>query len=211
MEEPARSAAIDRAVSRHRRRTVAAALGATLLVAHPATLVAQTLTPDPGAWRPLAYSDLRKQTRREATYIDIWKDAIDANNAAYAARGDRRFAGGNAPATEAHFVIWSSKRSVVISMLNTAPGCSLKAREEKSQAVIKLCPMRVAIYDRLRVRTLEAGWGCFIEPAPGAPLDPSASAAYGAYDVATKTAKIGLIVNHRAVDGCSFNIPIARE
>ena len=209
MEEPARSAAIDRAVSSLRRPTAAAALGAALLVAHPATVFAQTLTPDPGAWRPLAYSDLQKQTRREATYSAIWKDAVDANNAAYAGSGDRRFAGGNAPATEAHFVIWSARRSVAVSILNTALGCSVKTREEK--VVIKLCPMRVAIYDGLRVRTLEAGRGCFIEPAPGAPLDPTASAAYGAYDVATKTAKIGLIVNHRAIDGCSFNIPIARK
>lgn len=182
------------------------------LVVCDATLaLAQTPTPDPGAWRPLAYSDLRSPTARAATYVDIWKDALDANNRAYAARGDRRFAAGNAPASEAHFVIWSAKRSVVLSVLNTVLGCTEKARDRDVDAVVKLCPMRVAIYDGLEVRTMDAGRACILEPGPGARLDPSVSAAYGAYDVPTRTVKIGMIVNHRAVDGCSFNVPLGRE
>ena len=171
---------------------------------------AQALTPDPGAWRPLAYANLQRPVPRDATYFDIWKDAIDANNRAYQ-RGDRRFSGANAPATEAHFVVWSAKRSVVLSVLDTALGCSGKAANASAHAVVKLCPMRIAVYDGLNVRTLDAGRGCFIEPAFGGTLDPSRAAGYGAYDVASRTLKIGAIVDHRAFDGCSFNIPLPRE
>jgi hypothetical protein len=87
---------------------------------------AQSLTPDPGAWRPMSYADLQKPSPHTATYLDIWKDAIEVNNRAYRARGDQRFSDGNAPATEAHFVIWSSTKSVVLSILNTVTGCTLK-------------------------------------------------------------------------------------
>ncbi len=170
---------------------------------------AQALTPDPGAWRPLAHANLQKPAARDATYFDIWKDAIDANNRAYRTRGDRRVSHANAPASEAHFVIWSAKRSVVLSVLDTALGCSEKVRI--AGAVVKLCPMRIAVYDGLNVRTLDAGHGCFIEPAFGGTLDPSRAAGYGAYDVTSRTLKIGAIVDHRAFDGCSFNIPLPRE
>ena len=172
---------------------------------------AQAPTPDPGAWRPLAYANLQRPSVRDATYVDIWKDAIEANNSAYRARGDRRFSNGAAPATEAHFVIWSAERAVVVSVLDTALGCLEKARDFGAHAVVKLCPMRVAIYKGLEVRTLDAGRGCFLEAARGTSLDPSVAASYGAYDVATRVVKIGVIVNRRAVDECSFNIPLGRE
>ncbi|HEV7325569.1 MAG TPA: hypothetical protein VGN91_10895 [Bosea sp. (in: a-proteobacteria)] len=184
------------------------ALVATLAETAPART--QTLTPDPGSWRPLAYSDLQRPTARSATYADIWKDQIDANNEAYRARGDRRFVDGNAPAAAAHFVIWSEQRSVVLTLLNTALGCAPKLRDGKVRAVVKLCPMRIAIYNGIRVETLDAGRGCYLEPEAGASIDPSASAAYGSYEVGSKRLKLGMVVNHQVVDGCSFTIPLTR-
>jgi len=187
---------------------IAAFLAAALLSGQIAPALAQTTTPDPGAWRPLGYANLQKPLASDATYVDIWKDAIDANNAVYKAHGDQRFSAGAAPATEAHFVIWGPKRAVVVSILNTALGCSEKGPATGAHAVVKMCPMRIAVYDGLTVRTLDAGRGCFLEPAPGVSLDPSAAASYGAYDVAARVVKIGVIVDRRAVDGCSFNIPL---
>lgn len=169
---------------------------------------AQPLTPDPATWRPMSYANLQRPSPETATYADIWKEAIDANNRAYAARGDRRFTDGNAPVTEAHFVIWSSRRSVVLSVLNTAIGCSVKQVARDVHATVKLCPMRIAIYEGLQVRTMDGGRGCFLELDPGALSDPAASAAYVSYDVATKTLKTGMIVNHKAVDGCSLDVPL---
>lgn len=171
-------------------------------------LSAQELTRDPGAWRPLAYANLQSPGKHNATWTDIWQDAIQANNDAYRSRGDHRFIAANAPATEAHFVIWSAKKSVVASVLNTALGCLEKSRAKTTRVKVKLCPMRLAIYDGLTVKTMDAGRACFLEPEPGATLDPSQAAAYGAYDIASKTLKLGMIVDHNAVEGCSFNIPL---
>jgi hypothetical protein len=173
-------------------------------------LRAQSVTPDPGAWRPMSYANLQTLAPQTATYLDIWKDAIDANNRAYEARGDLRFAGGNAPATEAHFVIWSSAKSIVLSILDTATGCTLKEMRVASDATIKLCPLRIAIYEGVRVRTLDGGRACFLElasPVGGTSVTPQA-ASYASYDVATKTVKTGLIIDHQAVDGCSQNIAL---
>jgi len=169
---------------------------------------AQSLTPDPGTWRPMSYADLQRPSQVTATYTDIWKDAIEENNRNYHARGDERFASGNAPVTEAHFVIWSSQRSVVLSTLNTVTACEVKSVDRAAHVTIKLCPVRMAIYDGLQVRTLEAGRACFLEPDASAAFDPSATAAYASYDIPTRTVKIGMIVNHAAVDGCSFNVPL---
>ncbi|MFD2029334.1 hypothetical protein ACFSKM_01455 [Ancylobacter dichloromethanicus] len=105
----------------------------------------------------MSYADLQQATADTATYADIWKDAIEDNNRAYLARGDTRYASANAPATEAHFVIWSARKAVVLSILNTATGCTLKEVQASARATIKLCPLRIAIYEGIQVRTLDGG------------------------------------------------------
>jgi hypothetical protein len=169
---------------------------------------AQSFTPDPGAWRPMAYADLQRPSQQTATYIDIWKDAIEANNRRYHARGDDRFLNGNAPVAEAHFVIWSSRRSAVLSVLDTATGCVVKNIDPAAHATVKLCPMRIAIYEGVQVRTMDAGHACFLESDASVAFDPASSGAYASYEVSTRTVKIGLIVNHAAVEGCSINVPL---
>ena len=173
--------------------------------------VAQEPTPDPAAWRPLAYADLRVPSPTTQTYADIWKDAIEANNQAYAGRGDRRFGGGNAPATEAHFVIWSTRRSVVLTILNTAIGCTLRTVDAPARASVKLCPMRLAAYEGVAVRTLDGGRACFLEvaaPASGTAPEFGRAGAYASYEPATRLIRLGLLIDHRPVDGCSLTIPI---
>lgn len=172
---------------------------------------AQTVTADPGAWRSMSYANLQVPSPATATYIDIWKDAIDENNRHYEQRGDRRFAGGNAPANEAHFVIWSSRRSVVFSVLDTASQCEAKTAFPAVGATVKLCPMRIAIYEGLQVRTMDGGKACFLELDKPSPTDATASGSYASYDVTRRALKTGLIVNHVAVDGCSFDMPLPRQ
>ena len=188
---------------------VLAAILATMMPIAAAT--AQELTPDPTAWRPLAYADLRQPSAATRTYTDIWKDALDENNRVYLTRGDSRFQTSNAPATEAHFVIWSTRKSVVLSILNTATGCALKEFHAAARATVKLCPLRVAIYEGVQVRTLDGGRTCFLElaaPPLGENADPSRAVAYGSYDPSTKVVRTGLVIDHRAIDGCSHEIPL---
>ena len=172
---------------------------------------AQEITPDPQAWRPLAYADLQRPSDVTRTYADIWRDAIEENNRVYLSRGDTRFRDANAPVTEAHFVIWSPSKSVVLSVLNTATGCTLKEVRTAARSTVKLCPLRVAIYEGVTVRTMEGGQACFLElavPPAGSPPEPSRAAAYGSYDSAAKVVKVGLVIEGRAVDGCSLNVPL---
>lgn len=194
--------------SRGRR---ASTLIAGMMMASLATAArAQSLTPDPAAWRPMSYANLQKPSPQTATYVDIWKDAIEANNRAYKAEGDLRFSEGNAPATEAHFVIWSLTKSVVVSILNTVTSCTLKELRASAGASVRLCPLRISIYEGIQVRTLDGGRACFLElasPIAGTSGNPQA-ASYASYDVVTKTVKTGLIIDHQAVDGCSQNISL---
>jgi hypothetical protein len=198
----------------NRRKTAALLWAMTSLLVVPeshALAQTQTPTPDPGAWRPVSYADLQRPSDATATYADIWRDAIEENNRAYVARGDKRFVGANAPATEAHFVIWSPRKSVVLSVLDTATGCTLKEVRAARRAAVRLCPLRIAIYEGVQVRTLDGGRACFLElaaPAPGMADDPNRAVAYAAYDVAGRTIKTGLVIDHQAIEGCSQNIPL---
>ena len=196
----------------NRRKTAAAMWAMASLAVVPGSHArAQTPTPDPGAWRPVSYADLQRPSDSTATYADIWRDAIEENNRAYVARGDKRFVGANAPATEAHFVIWSPKKSVVLSVLDTAVGCATHLVDPSAHARVKLCPMRIAIYEGVQVRTMDGGKACFLESEQAqtrAAVDPASSVAYVAYDVGAKTLRTGMIVNHKPVDGCSTKIPL---
>lgn len=184
---------------------------AAMLAVASARAQAEAPTIDPSAWRPLAYANLQNASADTATYMDIWKDAIDRNNRDYRARGDERFGKGNAPAIEAHFVIWSPRRSVVLSILDTAIACSVKAARPEARATVKLCPMRIAIYDGLLVETMDGGQACFLELESPPATDPAASAAYASYDIATKTIRIGMILNHSPVEGCSVDVPLQQR
>jgi hypothetical protein len=193
------------------QRHVANAACIGLMLGWSSSLSAQALTPDPGAWRPLSYADLQAGSSATATYVDIWKDAIEANNRAYAAAGDKHYLSRNAPATEAHFVIWSIQKSVVFSVLDTANGCTTRYSDRAAGVTVKLCPVRIAQYQGAIVNTIGGGKACFLELEPSpkvAVVDRTSSAAYAAYDVETKSIKTGIIVNHKAVDGCSMSFSL---
>ena len=172
---------------------------------------AQTPTPGPESWRALSYADLQRPAAATQTYADIWKDAIEQNNRTYAERGDRRFTDSNAPVTEAHFVIWSPKKSVVLSVLDTATGCILKEVHAAIHATIRMCPMRLAVYQGVVVHTLDGGRSCYLERSAalaGEAPDGDLAAAYASYDPATRTIHTGLVIDHGPVAGCSQAIPL---
>jgi hypothetical protein len=75
------------------------------------TASAQSYTPDPGAWRPVAYSDLMFPTGEAESYASIWQDRLnesDQNSPPKVANGqslNMSIAEGNRGATEWHFTI----------------------------------------------------------------------------------------------------------
>jgi hypothetical protein len=173
-------------------------LGASAVIS-----AAQETTPNPGAWRPLVHANLATETSDNLTYIDIWKDAIAANNRAFDAKGAARPPGENAPATDAHVVIRSPQRTIVLTTLNTNAGCKPAPFAKSGRLSIKMCPTRLVIFEGPVGYTKDLPASCFLEVDPPMSPDPETAGSYAAYDTITKSIKLGLILDHRPIDECA--------
>jgi len=182
---------------------VVAAMACTFV----STLRAQQLTANPGAWRPLVHADLATELPDNLTYIDVWKDALVANNEAYEAKGAALVAGRNAPASDAHVVVRSSTRTVVLTTLDTEGGCKPAEFSYPSDVTIKLCPTRLVVFEGAIANTRQLPASCYLEGDPKSSPTADDTASYAAFDTVTNTIKIGMIVNHRAIDECARFIP----
>jgi hypothetical protein len=179
-----------------------------------ATGPARAQAPAPNDWRAMNYVDLQFPTQDKTSFAELWADELKRNDETYVAKGDKRFVVGHAPAVEAHLVIRSPVKVVVVSILNTATGCSQIAADPAGGAIFKRCPMRLAIYEKGTATFLSAGNGCFLEltalPA-GQQRDPARNAVYGAYDPATRTIKIAAMRASQPYDDCITKIPVRRS
>jgi hypothetical protein len=170
---------------------------------------AQDASP-PDDWRPMIYLDLGQSPPDldAAPYAELWQSEIAANDKSYGDQGDTQYAGGHAPATEAHFVVRSTQRVAVLSMLDTATACTKNTADAALNASVKFCPLKVAIYEGGVVTTTVGRRGCFLELTRPLSGDPSNSASYATYDVKTRSFRIGTLVNHEPVPGCVEVIPV---
>ena len=121
-------------------------LAATILFSAPALAQEAPLTPNPDKWRPVVYRDLQIPGPLDAPFTGIWADMIDRNNRRYAAAGDSRYAVGNAPAREAHFVVRGGDKIAMLSVLNIATACKTIAADAATNINVKMCPMRLAFW-----------------------------------------------------------------
>lgn len=169
---------------------------------------ADAFTPNPLHWRPWHYFDLQLPAGEAEHYASLWADRLAANDAAYAAKGDKRFAVGHAPATEAHFAINFQTKFVALSVLDEASDCREIRRFSDAFAIVKKCPLRLAVWENGKLAIVETT-GCFLERlAVKASLDPEAAAAYASYDLATKSFRVGVIVRHHALPECALTVPL---
>ena len=184
-------------------------LSFALIGAFPSISTAQKGTPNPGAWRPLVYADLKTEKPENLTYIDIWKDAIAANNRASDATGRARPASENAPAADAHVVIRSAQRVIVLSTLDTEAACKPTEFAKSTSLTVKLCPTRLVIFEGPVGKTKDLPASCFLE-ANSTATDPNAAGSYVAYDTIAKMIKLGLVLDHKPVDECARFIPVTQ-
>ncbi|MGX5845009.1 hypothetical protein ACWGTI_30465 [Mesorhizobium sp. ArgA1] len=192
----------------HERLTLLAVAAALTMTPHAS---AQSLTPDPNAWRAVAYADLQLPNSEAVPYASLWSDRLRKNNDAYAAKGDTRFAVANAPASESHIVVRSPTKTVVLSVLHTLVGCSPIRTDPVGNATLKRCPMRLAVYQNGRSMVADAGTGCFIEYGPlpnNARPDLARNGAMGAYDVQAKTIRAGIIFQGEIAQECQFRVAV---
>jgi hypothetical protein len=118
-----------------------------------------------------------------------------------------RAPGENAPAMDAHVVIRSPQRTIVLTTLDTEAGCKPGPFPKSAGVTVKICPTRLVIFEGALSSTKNLPPSCYLEVDSAISPDPNADASYAAYDTITKTIKIGLIVNHRPVDECARFIP----
>lgn len=175
-----------------------------------AAAVGQERTPHPEKWRPIVYRDLQMPGPQDRVYVDLWADVIQLNNRRYFAAGDRRYAIGNAPVREAHVVVRGGDKAALLSILDTAADCIAIAKDPAGGVSVKICPMRLALWNGGRASIREAK-GCYLEPSAkerSFTTDRSYAASYAAYDIATKSFRLGVILAHRAVEQCSQTVPL---
>lgn len=171
---------------------------------------AQELTPHPENWRPIVYRDLQIPGPQDRIYADLWADLIQSNNRRYLAAGDRRFLLGNAPVREAHALVRGGDKAALLSILNTATHCVALARDPRNDLSVKMCPMRLAVWNGTST-TLREAKGCYLEPGAGeqnSSANPPYAASYISYDVVTKSIRLGVILARRVVEPCSQTVPL---
>jgi hypothetical protein len=177
------------------------------------TVQAQELTPHPENWRPIVYRDLQVPGPQDRIYADLWADVIQSNNRRYLAAGDRRFLLGNAPVREAHALVRGGDKVALLSILDTATHCVAVASDLSSDLLVKMCPMRLAVWNGTSA-TLREAKGCYLEPGAGARNTMAKSpyaASYTSYDVVTKSIRLGVILGRRVVEQCSQTLPLDPE
>lgn len=181
-----------------------AILGALPMVLAPVWAAELELSPDPRAWRPLVQTDLRLRGPGNAVYADLWADLIARNNDAARVGISSRPILGNTPVSEAHFVVRNTETVALLSVLNAHTLC-----KPVSSGVIR-CPLRLTIY-RGGSSSVREGTGCLplIAVSGTTPGNMSSgTGAYASYDVATRSIRYGVLIDHEAIDGCSQTLPI---
>ena len=198
-----------------RLRATLIVLVGTIFVARSAS--GQSFTPDPGAWRPVAYTDLMFPVGEAEAYASIWQDRLDDSNRRLASRGldpkpnGLSLAVGNRGAREWHFAINFQSKLVVLSVLDTPVVCTDEYRSPSAAARIFVCPMRLVTIKDGRY-TIRDGAACFLEKgANGASEDSSATATFAAYDVGSRSIKLHSVVGHQEIAQCAQAVPLHSE
>jgi hypothetical protein len=196
-----------------RLRTVPVAAAAVAACAG-STARAQTFTADPGAWRPVAYSDLLFPSGEGEAYASIWKDRLDESNRAIPVmpRSDRRFSMslvGNRGASEWHYSINFQTKLVALTVLDTPVVCTDEYPSPSATTRIKVCPMRLVTVEGDHYSIVD-GAACYLERQAG-DTNLSVTGTYAAYDVSTRAIKLRYTVDSHEVSQCSQVIALHRS
>ena len=188
---------------------------AALVIARSAW--AQSFTPDPGSWRPVAYTDLMFPVGEAEAYASIWQDRLDESKRRLASKApepnhrDMSLAVGNRAAREWHFTINFQSKLVVLSVLDTPVVCTDEYPSPSEAAKIRVCPMRLVTIEGERY-TIRDGAACFLEKEPTGPMeDTSATATFAAYDIGSRTIKLHSVVSHQEIAQCAQAVSLHPE
>lgn len=147
----------------------------------------------------MVVTNLRLPGPEDLVYAQLWADHIARNNDLAANAGASRRAVGNAPIREAHVVVRNATTVAALSILNAPSLC----QTHNGSPTIVTCPLRLVVH-RNGSSTVREATACFVgsNAAEG-------TGTYASYDVEARTIRLGALLRHQAVDGCSKNIPVA--
>ena len=184
----------------------------------PATASPESFTPDPERWRPVAYSDLRLPRGEAESYASIWQDLLDESNskpppAPLPGRPlpdpSLSYAVGNRGASEWHFTINFQTKLAALTVLDTPNVCTDEYPSAATAVKIKVCPMRLAMFEGDHYALVIDGAACFLEKQPDAPIeDSSATRTEVSYDVTVRAFKIRYTVSHMEIPQCAQTVPL---
>lgn len=146
----------------------------------------------------MVITDLRLPGPAGQVYAQIWADHINKNNE-LSAKSDTRRLVGNAPVREAHVVVRNTTTVATLSILHAPAVC----QPHNGSTQVQSCPLRVVVH-RNGSSTIREAVACFasVNPTEG-------TGNYASYDVESRTIRIGTLLRHDAVEGCSKNIPVS--
>ena len=100
-------------------------------------------------------------------------------------------------------------KSALLSVLDTATNCAVVVEDPATKTSVKVCPMRLALWNGAQPTIREAK-GCYLERRSEGAFtpDPSYAASYASYDIATKSIRLGVILAHHAVERCAQTVPL---
>lgn len=153
---------------------------------------------NPRAWRPMVITDLRLPGPPGQVYAHLWADLITKNNELSAKSAARRLVG-NAPILEAHVVVRNATTVATLSILHAPAVC----QPHNGSTQVQTCPLRLVVHHN-GSSTIREAVACFtfVNHAEG-------TGNYASYDVVNRTIRIGTLLRHDAVEGCSKNIPVS--
>jgi len=194
--------------------TQRAAIKALVFASVATQAIAQSYTPDPGSWRPVAYSDLRFPIGEAVSYASIWQDRLDESNEKLRkappsqTSGPASYAVGNRNASEWHFSINFQTKLIAITVLDTPTVCTDEYPSPAIGTKIKVCPMRLATFEGDHYSVVD-GASCFLEKQPDRPLeDSTATVTYASYDTAARAINLRYTVSHIEVSRCAQTVPL---
>jgi len=145
----------------------------------------------------MVVTDLRLPGPSGQVYAHLWADLITKNNELSAKSGTRRLVG-NAPIREAHVVVRNATTVATLSILSAPSLC----QPHDGSQMVQTCPLRIVVH-RNGISTIREATGCFAVSNP-----TEGTGNYASYDVEARAIRIGTLLRHDAVEGCSKNIPV---
>lgn len=154
---------------------------------------------NPRSWRPMVVTDLRLSGPASSTYAQLWADLIAKNNELFSKKGAPRRVVGNAPIREAHVVVRNATTVATLSILHAQALC----QPHNGSREVLSCPLRLVVH-RNGASSIREATGCLAETNAAA-----GTGSFVSYDVEARVIRLGTLLQHQAVEGCSKNVPVS--